>query len=87
MLISYRCYYLAHSYVNNYEWASAMALLERCIGHIGVAKSHHLDCLNFDKADVAELESYEKKVQGDKCVVRAKAHLDSLKRQVCSLLL
>ena len=73
-----RCYYLALTYINSYEWSKGLALLNRCLAHAGAAKEHHLDCSNIDKADVAEMDRLVLRIQGEKSLVKAKAYLDTL---------
>lgn len=59
-----------------------MILLDQCLKHLEVAKAHHLDCLTHDKADIAELQSLESQVKADKCLIRAKAHIDTMQKNV-----
>ena len=75
---AFRCYYLALSYINTYEWNKGLALLERCAMHVEVAKSHHLDCLNHDKTELSALEKLGTRIQGDRSIVKAKAYLDTV---------
>lgn len=74
----FSCFYLALSYRNNYEWANAVALLDKSLSHIQVAKTHHLDCQRREEADIAQLDKLISRVQGEKCVAKAKAYLKSI---------
>lgn len=68
--------------MNNYDWEKGMILLDQCLKHIEVARAHHLDCLNHDKSDIVELQTLESQVKADKCLIRAKAHIDTMPRKV-----
>lgn len=77
-----RCRFMAHSYSNNKEWANALGLLDRCTSHIGVAKEHHLDCLNHDKAEISSLEQLQKQVDEDRSFIKTKIYLESLEQVI-----
>ena len=82
MICLYRCRYLAHSYGNNNEWANALALFDRSVSHAVVAKEHLLDCVNHDKAEVANIEQLIQDVASDKSLIKTRAYLESLEK-VC----
>jgi len=73
---SFRCFYVASSYVYAQKWKEATLLFDRTLSHIQVAIQHHKNCKVPNQEDLSQLLALENRIVSAKCEVHAKAFYD-----------
>lgn len=75
---AYRCFYVALSFAYQKDWPSALALCDHCALYVQDALEHHKASAKATDADYTKLQALEKTVRGEKCLIQAKAYINTL---------
>ena len=81
---TFRCFYMALSYASASKWSEAMALLDRALEETATAKQHHAACASPSQGDIQRLSALDARIRGEKCVLVAKAYLQSQRAAAAS---
>ncbi|PRP76142.1 putative signal recognition particle protein, partial [Planoprotostelium fungivorum] len=73
---TYRCYYLALTYVAVGKWNEAAALLDRADDQIRQARAHHKACKEPNEELLGKLDTLQGKIRGSRSEVLARRVLD-----------